>query len=594
MKKIFNFATLALFALTTLLSGCQDPLERARENAPVPEIRSISIVNGGLAGTERYAGKVNQEEKTIVFEDVASESDFTAVKFEASMSIGAELTQATYDFLTGQESETKQLTQTIGVTNPDLLKEQAYEVVIRLKAPETAPVIDNIVLKNDAGEEHTVTMTNVFESMLLLGMGESETAEVVSVTLKPARATYTFSALADNKLSKSNPGTLTLNFMGLETTYELSWASSPTPGADFTKAVVHDFTVNTSIYLDWADENTRGGDMDENYILVVNRTGATEPNPYLLMVDDVLNDNTSNKMPLNIEGIEGGTFYISAGRLTQGHVFCCNLPALGVNVEGENDGPLKVYHWATPSSKPEVVMAWDGTGIVNAEGDEAEYHARIGDNISLSLDEGGNGYAFFSQQEGAGLVFRFTVRNFTEWSEPFKIQLPAVANYYGMYNKCGDNEYVCKSVFNATLWLLDAEGTKLGSVAFDGGKDGGNATDYRIVNFNRARYLLGTNARRYAWYAPEALCLYDITEGMTNAEALKNMELSKPVDPESEDPTMPNYLPYVPTYQYVFDSGTISAACVAITGVAEKNGKLLILTAAPHAGMAVIELPKAE
>lgn len=590
MKKIlFNIATVVVL-VALFFTSCTDPLETARKNAPIPEIRALTLTNGGLAGTQRITGVVDNENFVITFSDVPAETDFSAIKFEYNLSIGAELDKPVYDFLTGQENQTQTVEQIVIVKNPDILKEREYNVILQLKAAEVAPIIDNIVVQNDKGEQHTVTMTNVFDNMLLLGMVDSKTCDIVSVSLKPARATYEFSDIVDKKLHQDNPGTLTLDFMGLKTVYELSWASSPVPGADFEKAVVHDFTVNTSIFPEWADENTRGGDIDENYILVVNRASATESNPFLLKVDDVLQDNATNKIPLNIDGIEGGTFYISAGRLTQGHVFCCNLPALGVTADAAEagDGPLKVYHWATPSSKPEVVLSWDGTGFTNSED---EYHARLGDNISLQLDQAGNGYAFFSQQEGAGLVVRFTVRNFTEWSEPFKIQLPAVANYYGMYNKVTDNEYVFKAVFLSTMWLLDADGNKLASLTLDG--VGYYSTDVRIITFNRARYLISSCGRRFAYYPPEGVNVYDLTEGMTTAEAIKNFIAAKPVDPESEDPTDPDFLPYVPLYRYVYDSETISQACVAICNAVERNGKLLILTAAPHAGMALIEVPQA-
>ena len=217
-------------------------------------------------------------------------------------------------------------------------------------------------------------------------------------------------------------------------------------GADWAQAVVHDFSVATgNRYADFDDELTRGGDFDGQYVLIVNRTL-----PKLFSVEDLLNDNLNNPKLLKQHGIEGGIYTISAGRLAQGHIYICNLAtACGA------DMPLKVYHYATPDSKPEVVLNWDGTGLPNPDPelyDEYVYNGRIGDNISISLDESGNGYAFFFKQEADSKFFRWTVKNFTEFSEPKELTLPAIANYYCMMNPVGNGQYVVKSSYSNS-WL---------------------------------------------------------------------------------------------------------------------------------------------
>jgi hypothetical protein len=473
--------------------------------------------------------------------------------------------------------------------NPDLKEnnEKTYSVTLNLKAPEQAPVLDKLVVKDANGVEITRNSSNIIDGMLLLGV-ETSTAEIVSVSLKPARASYEFTTASDNVLNKTNPGTLRLSFMGLTTEYQISFAASPKSGADFNAAVIHAWDTNTSVYPDFADQNTRGGDMDGEYILIVNRAG-TAANPYLLQVDDVLANNVSNKIQLACpeEVVTGGTHIVSAGRLTQGHVYVCNLRTSA-------DDNLHVYHWASPTAQPTLVLDWDG----QAEGLDADYAGRLGDNISISLDASGNGYAFFSQQEGSGMVFRFTVTNFTTFDNPTMIQMPAVANYYGMYNKVGENEYLYKAAFNPTLWLCDANGTVIYPFTFDVSLSGPGryAVDFRIFEFNRARYLMASNPRRFKYYEPEGVNVWDISEGLTNAAALKAMTDNRPIDPESEDPEDPDYLDYEPVWHYLYSSGEESAvaACVALCAAAEKNGKMIIWTAAPTAGMALIEIPEAK
>ncbi len=589
MNKLIKSAALLFAVAAVSLTGCNSEKTPEGGGGAAVKLRSIAITNGGITGTERYAGVIDEDNLVVTFNDVAAESDFTAVKFEVNASIGAELAQATYNFLEGNDPDAVALKKDIKLVNPDLKEnnEKTYAVTLNLKAPEQAPVLDKLVVRDANGTEITRNSSNIIDGTLLLGV-ETATAELVSISLKPSRATYEFTAMTDNTLQKTNPGLLKLAFMGLTTEYQISFAASPKSGADFAKAKIHAWDANGTVYPDLADQNTRGGDMDGEYILIVNRAGDAA-NPYLLKVDDVLADNVSNKIQLACpeDVVTGGTHIVSAGRLTQGHVYVCNLRTS----DADN---LHVYHWASPDAQPELVLDWEG----EAAGLDAPYTGRLGDNISISLDASGNGYAFCSQQEGAGMVFRFTVTNFTQFSDPKMIQMPAVTNYYGMYNKVGENEYLFKAAFNPSLWLVNADGEVLYTFLFDVSLSGPGrySVDFRIFEFNRARYLMASNPRRFKYYEPEGVNVWDISEGMSNAAALKAMTDNRPIDPESEDPEDPDYLDYAPTWHYLYSSGDESAvaACVALCAVAEKNGNMLIWTAAPTAGMALIEIPEAK
>lgn len=582
MKKLIRCAALFVAACAFAFTGCSNQTNTDE----APYIISLTVNNGGLAGTERYTGVVDTTARTVVFNDVAAETDLAAVTFEARLSIGAKLDKSSYDFITGNDPDAKVVEQNISVV-PEFGDPVSYKVTLNIKGAETAPVLNRLVVKDAAGAEHSLTLTNnVIDGIVLLGIPESPTAEIVSVTILPARASYEFTAISENTISASNPGKLRLSFMGLSTEYAISFSASPAAGADFTKAKVHAWDTNTSVYLDLADQNTRSGDMDENYILLVNRAGDT-PNPYLLNVSDVLSDNVNNKIQLDVTGIEGGTFYVSSGRLTQGHIYVCNLQT----PVGE-EAPLKVYHWESPSAKPEVVLEWYGE-LDNAED---PFALRLGDNMGLSLDASGNGYAFFAGQEtGTERLIRFTVTGFKTFSEPTVLLLKSPAQYYGIYNKVGENEYLYKATFNPTLWLYDKDATLLYELALEGGADAGHATDFHIIEYNRARYLICTNARRYNWWSPEALLVYDISEGLTNAAALKALDESRPIDPESEDPEFPDFLPFEPTYKYEYSSGDQPVdACSAICNAVVKDGKLVLLSAAPTAGLVVVEVPMAQ
>ena len=99
----------------------------------------------------------------------------------------------------------------------------------------------------------------------------------------------------------------------------------------------------------------------------------------------------------------GRTYVISSGRLSQGHIYICNLTT---GLADTDAGKLKLYHYADASSSPELIL--DFNGIID---ESIKATGRFGDNMSLDLDENGNGYVYFINHTGAG-VLRFTITNF--------------------------------------------------------------------------------------------------------------------------------------------------------------------------------------
>jgi len=579
MRKSFKLAALFAAMLAVLFTGCK--------NDPKPEdtleafIKTLKIVNGGISGGDMITGEVDNTSMTVTFSDVPAETNIAAVKFQGTYSLGAKLESDVIDFTQGNDPTAKTLTGSLKCVNygeSGSVKEENYSIVLNLKDPASAPVIEKIVVKDDKGVENTLNSSNIMEGLLCLGMPESSTATIVSVELSPARATYEFTTAVDGVISAATPGYFKMDFMGLGAEYEVTFASSPTPGADFTQAIVHDFSIVTgNVYADLAEEFTRGGDFDGEYVLLANRTA-----PKLLKVADLLNDDASSPILLDVTGIEGGTHVVSAGRLSHGHIYLCNLATKADDVEG-GAGPLKVYHYASPTATPEVVVNWNGTGITNSEND---YTGRIGDNISINLDENGNGYAYFFKQEADNKFFRFSVTNFTNFSAPTEFELPAVCNYYGMMNQVGDNQYLFTSSYVAMMWLFDADANILREFEWASMGEGDDAInvnhgcDPRIIEFNRSRYLMLSNARRFLYWANEGIHVFDISEGNDNISAL--VKLQDQQDAET----------LFPIYSYEMPGEVVSAACVALCNAAEVDGKLVIWAAAPHVGMCLVEVPK--
>lgn len=569
MKKNLFFLSIAL--LSMLFVGCNSEKESTVE----AKIKSISIKN------TTYSGVVDNTTFTVTFNDVAAETSIEAIQFNASLSLGAKLDKDTYDFTQGASEDGKELTQTIKVINGT--NEQAYTVVINLLDPVSDPMLDKLIMKKANGEE---VRAQLFGSVVAIGMPEEAEATFGSISLIPSRATYKFTTMQNDKISAVDPGQLVIEFMGRTTTLNISFAAAPTPGADFTAAVVHDFsgaTGNIPSYFE--GEQVRGSDFDGEHVLIVSREGVDKATPRMFKVADLLADNASNPIMLNTTGVEGGTHIVSAGRLTQGHAYICNLETAICD-----ETPLKVYHYASPDAAPEVVLSWNG--YIN---DEYSYAGRLGDNISIDLDESGNGYAFLCKQEPGDKIYRWTVTGFTQFSDVVEIDLGAVCSYYGYVNKVEQGKYIFTSSYVPFVRLMNEDGVQLiDDVEFDWTENDArpnHGVDPRIVTYNRGRYLMFTvaNSSGMHWNFGPIVYIIDITDGVDAQAAL--VKLSEALYDEE--------VPWEPSYGYAlttdpYEAHIQASACSAQCNAAEVNGKLVVFTAAVNAGFALIEFPIAK
>ena len=577
MKKNLFFLSIAL--LSVLFIGCNPP---EPETSVEALIKTISIKN------TTYAGTVDNTTYTVTFDNVAAETNVEAIEFTAKLSLGAKLDKTVYDFTKGASEDGKQLVQTVKVINATV--EQAYTVVINLTDPVSDPQLDELIMKKGSNGEEVKAL--LFDGAVAIGMPEEAEAEFGSIKVIPSRATYKFTTMQDNKISAANPGQLIIEFMGRTTTLDVTFAAAPTPGVDITAAVVHDFSVATeNAPAEFAAENTRGTDFDGEHVLVVARNDDGSAFPHLYKVSDLLADNAGNKIALNTTGVEGGTHIVSSGSLNHGHIYICNL-----TTALSKDMPLKVYHYADANAAPEV-WAWDGVLGVTEDGDTIGAPARLGDNISVNIDQSGNGYAFFCGQEGsAEKVYRVQINNFNQFSNPTEVLLDVPFPYYGYINEVPEaGQYVFKSHYMAVIRLMDANGTPLmEDIELDASESGLNprgGVDPHVVVFNRGRYLVFStpynNGKRIG--AGPGLFIQDITDGVdTKAALIKWSELL--YDEE--------YI-WEPTYHYSLDPTEPEAnktvgACAAQCNAAEVNGKLVVFTAATKGGFALIEFPKAK
>lgn len=577
MKKNLFLIGMAIFSM--LMVGCKNQEEQAGEAL----IKSISIKNTTCVGT------VDNTAYTVLFDAVPAETPVEALQFDGKYSLGASLEKKQYDFTSGASEDGKQLVSTIKVVNGAVSQE--YTVTINLTDPTTDPKLAELVMKKANGEEVTA---GIFDESVALNMLEESEATFGRIKLYPTRATYKFTTMTNDKITKDNPGQLVVEFMGRKTTYNLTFDAAPTPGADLSAPIIHDFSMTSgNTYSDFTAENTRGSDFDGEYVLVVSRADLTTPTHHLLKVSDLL-AGSINKIELNQEGIEGGTHVVSSGCLSHGHIYICNL---STNLGNGED--LKVYHYASATATPDV-WSWNGVLGIDEYGDTIKAVVRLGDNISVNVDENGNGYAFFCGQEGsAERMYRVDVANFNELSNPTEIILEEPFPYYGYVNQVDNDRYLLTSHYMASTWLINKDGQRLTDIFFQSTASGlkpQTGVDPHVVKYNSGYYLIFAspynNTKRLG--VGPALYMIDITSGAQVSIEQGLQDLSNTLW-EDEDGV------WEPDFHYSLDIANVDAetrrtvaACAAQCNAAVVDGKLLVYAAATGAGFTILEFSAAK
>ena len=588
MKKNLFFLSMAV--LSMLMVGCSEPEQQVGEAL----IKNISIKN------TTCQGKVDNTAFTVVFDEVPAETPVEALQFDGKYSLGASLEKKEYDFSKGSSEDGKQYIGTIKVINGTVSQE--YQVTLNLTDPTSDPKLVKLVMqKADGTNVDARVLADAEPLAVALNMEDADEATFVSVELYPARASYSFTEAIDGKITKDNPGQLVVEFMGRKAYYNITFAAAPAPGADLTSPIIHDFSVTTeNVYPDFTTltdaHNTRGSDFDGEHVLIVSRSDNATPTHHLLKVSDLLAGNI-NKIELSKEGVGNADtdhFVVSAGRLSHGHIYVCNLAtALG-------DGhTLKVYHYADATATPDV-WEWDGTGLVDLNGEETFVVPRLGDNMSINLDENGNGYAFFCGQEAsAERIYRVDVANFNEFSNPTEITLEEAFPYYGYVNQVDNDRYLLTSHYMASTWLIDKDGNPLVNIYFQStvaGLKPQTGVDPHVVKYNGGYYLIFAspynNTKRLG--VGPALYMIDITEGtqVDIQTALQN--LSDILWFDEEGIWEPDFHYSLDVLNIEAESRKTVAACAAQCNAAVVNGKLLVYAAAVGAGFTILEFSPAK
>jgi hypothetical protein len=557
--KTIKYIVLLLLPLLAVTACKEDPIVENPSGETI--IYNAYISNGGLSGGTRYAGVIDEAAHTVIFNDVAAETDIEHLKFNGKISLGAHFDLESYNFFNASAPAEKVLKNTVKIISGE--NAQDYQITVNLLDPESEPMVSKIEVETASGRVVSGTI-DLAEKWIYLNVPNEAEVTIKSLTLIPARTTYTFTDAPGNKLSKANPGHIELDFWGLTDSYRLAFDEAPIAGINFNAPIIHDFSTNTSVHPDFVEELTRSADFDGEYILLVSRVGGTFPQ--LLRASDVLANRTATPIMLSTKDITGGTYVISCGRLMQSHIYICNLTT---GMADTDAGKLKLYHYASPTADPELVI--DFGGFID---DATTVAGRFGDNMSIDLDEEGNGFVYFVSHVAAG-VLRFTVSNFNTVSDPKFITSVPLASYYGCYNQVGsENAYLFTSTDQmAQVQLRDSDGNLL--ISLNKSADATHATDVHMINYNSGRYLIMTSSRQQTSWSFPTLYIYDLTEGFNTVSAIVSYNDRQP------DPVF--------TYQL---GEFTQSGCSGIAAWAPVDGKLCVLAGGPKVGFALIEFPK--
>ncbi|MFZ6038858.1 MAG: DUF4623 domain-containing protein [Bacteroidota bacterium] len=343
----------------------------------------------------------------------------------------------------------------------------------------------------------------------------------------------------------------------------------PVYGADFTKPQIFDYTNNEMgmpIYPTFTSQLTRGSGFDGQHVLIVTRHAWGS---HLLKVEDVKNNvdfnDESKRIALNLTGVSGGTFPVNCGAIVHGHIYIANL-------SGGKTSPFRIYHWTDPTLPPQKI-ADINIGVIEGAG------VRHGDNMSVNLDENGNGYMYFGDN-AATTILRLQVTNFTTISNPTVLPHSKKSVTFCMsFNRVDNTDDYIFTGYEAPIMVADENAAikyELGANAVPL-----RGSDARVISFNKERYLIMTTAARSGSDAT-VFYVFDITKGDNTIDALNIFN-------EQADKS--------PVFQYSL-LGPTNAAPSTQTGwhvIKDNEGNdesLMLYTASTDAGFVLFEFPK--
>ncbi|NDV78111.1 DUF4623 domain-containing protein [Dysgonomonas sp. 511] len=549
--KNFNFKIVGLALLFTILFACNDNFEPRFERLTV--ISELIIANGGIDGKTAITGTYVPEGNIFVFDNVPAETDLQNIKFTGSIALGAAPEFETYDFFSTNPQEIKIINREVSST---------YNVKFNILPPAMDPAINRVVVTLEDGVTEVIGEVDKTAKILYLDAKNGEYVFLKSIETLPKHALCEFTAIQGSKIYQADPGKIKLDHMGRTDEYTIEFIYIPPVGVDFDKKIIYDYTKSNSLvsfgqYPAGSGGAIRGGDFDGTETFISNR-GAAEGVTNFKLEDIIAGD--ISKVVLAKEPVGGyGYFGSSQTALSGGNYYAINMPTPGTGV-------LNVHHWSSISVAPTLTS-------IPLSDTESAGTARYGDNMSIQLDENGNGY-MFSINNVQNKLMRIRINNYIVSATDLAfVAIPGGSQGgYANFNPVrihdaeigsGDaNEYTY--VTSGGLQLFDRNGAILSTVGL--GKLPANLYNARIAVYNKGRYMvvLTKEAKMY---------IYDISEGDTTVDALAKFNATSPA----------------PLFEYSLGAFSGYGSIVA-TGI--KNDVLYVMVGSGNIGSVIVGLPK--
>ena len=279
---------------------------------------------------------------------------------------------------------------------------------------------------------------------------------------------------------------------------------APLFGADFAKAKEHALE-GTATKL----EDHRWSSFDGKVAALSGKAGIS-----VVSIADILADKPGFKL-LDLSACSGGIFPVDCCQTHDGHIYACNLA---------NGGELKVYYWENADAQAETLFSLP-----------IEKTFRLGDNMSMDLDEKGNGFIFLQSNNGGAFtqnIVRLTVKNGKEVSDPQFLDVQFKNQYsYDTITKLDGSDFYAYSGSGCLQTICDNMMST--QFEFPNAPDFAELNSLRIVNFNQERYLVGITVGRNIKVMESAILrVYNITKGEDVKTALEEffaLEERKPV-----------------------------------------------------------------
>lgn len=350
---------------------------------------------------------------------------------------------------------------------------------------------------------------------------------------------------------------------------------APPNGANFVDYELYDFSSNplgAPRYHTFEARNTQNIGFDGERILIVPNSNAGTP-PHILRLEDVRN-GTPVPTNLKMTGVSGGlVFHWLSGYLVNGKVILSNL--------ADANNPLKLYYYDDINATPQTILNMPTNTI---PGGGAGF--RIGDVMSASLTNSGNGFIYFADNTNTVTnnrsLVRVSVSNFTSVTNPTLIN-PQVG--YGViwdyFNRVGTSSSYLYTTHADPIVVVDANGAT--QYAMPAGILPVTASDPKIIEFNNSRYLIFVTAPTTGQIA--RVFIYDITSGDDTVEAIRNFSSAAIRNSVFEYTLGENAINGSPVVQVAFHVEKDEDG---------QDSKLVVVAAAANNGFAVFEFNKKE